>query len=49
MPRTSNRRWKGCLMCKNHKHSGHGDAERMPWRYRRELGRKRRINRNDAD
>lgn len=30
MARTSNRRWKGCPMCKPHKFAQQGDAERMP-------------------
>lgn len=40
MPRTSNRRWKGCLLGKNYKHSGHGDAERMPIRRLRPSSRR---------
>lgn len=45
MPRTSNRRWKGCMFCKPHKHAGHGDAERAPIAVRRRLGVVRRWNR----
>lgn len=47
MPRTSNRRWKGCPLCKSHKHAGHGDAVRMPWSALKQLGKKRRISRKD--
>lgn len=46
MARTSHRRWKGCQLCKMHKHAGHGDAERAPWAVRRQLGTKRRLSRN---
>lgn len=49
MPRTSNRRWKGCPLCKQHKHAGHGDAARAPWAVLRKVGKKRRWNRHDVD
>lgn len=49
MPRTSNRRWKGCPLCKMHKHAGHGDAARAPWAVLRKVGKKRRWNRHDVD
>ena len=48
MVRTSNRRWKGCPLCKGHKHAGHGDAQRMPFREARKFGKKSRINRHEA-
>ncbi len=50
MPRTSNRRWKGCRLCKMHKHAGHGDAERMPYSARKFFPSRRgkRISRHDA-
>jgi hypothetical protein len=35
MARTSNRRWKGCPMCKPHKIAGNGDAERMRYSARK--------------
>jgi hypothetical protein len=49
MPRTSNRRWKGCALCKMHKHAGHGDAERMPYSARKQYPTRngKRINRHD--
>lgn len=49
MPRTSNRRWKGCPMCKDHKHAGHGDTIRTPWAVLRKMGKKRRYSRHDVD
>jgi hypothetical protein len=50
MPRTSNRRWKGCPMCKSHKHAGSGDAERMPYQARKQFPSRRgkRISRHDT-
>lgn len=48
MPRTSNRRWKGCQLCKAHKHAGHGDAVRMPWSVVKKIGKKRRVSRRDV-
>ena len=48
MPRTSNRRWKGCMLCKPQKHAGAGDAMRAPWAVQRKLGRRRRLSRNDV-
>lgn len=49
MARTSNRRWKGCQLCKPHKHAANGDACRMPAAsVRRGYGGKvRRLNRHD--
>ncbi len=49
MARTSNRRWKGCQLCKPHKHGGQGDGVRIPFRDARKFGKLRRINRHDAD
>jgi hypothetical protein len=49
MPRTSNRRWKGCALCKPWKLAGHGDAARAPWAVQRKVGKKRRWNRHDVD
>jgi hypothetical protein len=47
MPRTSNRRWKGCRLCKPHKHAGNGDARRKPAAELRTIGRRRRVSRHD--
>lgn len=47
MARTSNRRWKGCMICKPHKFAGYGDAARAPWPVLRKVGKKRRWNRHD--
>jgi hypothetical protein len=47
MARTSGRRWKGCQLCKPHKHAGQGDAARMPWSAVRQLGQRRRLSRNE--
>jgi hypothetical protein len=47
MARTSNRRWKGCALCKQHKHAGHGDAYRAPFRVNRKVGKKRRWSRHE--
>jgi hypothetical protein len=45
--RTSSRRWKGCQLCKPHKHAGQGDAERKPMGELRRIGKRRRVNRHD--
>jgi hypothetical protein len=48
MARTSTRRWKGCRLCKMHKHAGHGDAVRIPAAALRQMGgRTRRVSRHD--
>lgn len=47
MARTSTRRWKGCQLCKPHKHAANGQAIRKPWRDLRILGKKRRVSRHD--
>lgn len=47
MARTSSRRWKGCRLCKPHKHAGCGDAIRKPRSETRWLGRSRRLARHD--
>jgi hypothetical protein len=47
MPRTSNRRWKGCRLCKPWKHASYGDAGRTPWAVLRKMGSKRRYSRKD--
>lgn len=49
MARTSNRRWKGCRLCKPWKNAGNGNAERMPYSARKQFGgKKRRISRHEA-
>lgn len=50
MPRGPHRRWKGCPLCKMHKHAGHGDAERMPRTARKHFPSRngKRINRHDT-
>ena len=48
MARTSGRRWKGCALCKQHKHAGHGDGVRMPWSAVRQIGKRRRLSRRDT-
>lgn len=47
MARTSNRRWKGCRLCKPHKHAGNGQARRKPVGELRRLGKRRRVSRGD--
>lgn len=47
MARTSNRRWKGCRMCKPHKHAGNGQAVRKPLAEQRQIGKQRRVSRHD--
>jgi hypothetical protein len=47
MARTSNRRWKGCQLCKPHKHAGNGQAVRKPASELRRIGKKRRVSRHD--
>jgi hypothetical protein len=50
MPRTSNRRWKGCPMCKYFKYAGFGDAVRIPPKELRKMGGKtRRVSRHDIE
>lgn len=50
MPRTSNRRWKGCLLCKPHKHAGQGDAQRIPYAALKAfpVWRGKRVSRHDT-
>jgi hypothetical protein len=43
---TSQRRWKGCRLCKMHKHKGCG-AARVPWAVKRQLGKANRLNKNN--
>lgn len=47
MARTSNRRWKGCQLCKPHKHAGNGQAVRKGAPELRTIGRARRVSRHD--
>jgi hypothetical protein len=50
MARTSNRRWKGCMMCKGHKYAQQGDGVRIPRAALLQMGvltRDNRINRHD--
>jgi hypothetical protein len=47
MARTSTRRWKGCQLCKPHKHAAEGQARRKSVQELRRLGRSRRISRHD--
>lgn len=47
MARTSNRRWKGCALCKPHKHAGNGQAIRKNVPELRRIGKKRRVSRHD--
>lgn len=49
MAHSPHRRWKGCALCKMHKHRGNGDAVRAPWSVMRKVGKKRRWNRHDVD
>lgn len=49
MARTSSRRWKGCQLCKPHKHAGQGDGVRIPFRDARKFGKLHRLNRHDTD
>lgn len=48
MAHSPHRRWKGCQLCKPHKHRGNGDAIRAPFRELRKLGVKRRFNRHQV-
>lgn len=47
MARTSSRRWKGCRLCKPHKHAGNGHAVRKSVQELRVIGRSRRVKRHD--
>ena len=47
MARTSSRRWKGCRLCKPHKHAGNGDAARKSVGELRQLGKARRVRRHE--
>lgn len=47
MPRTSHRRWKGCPLCKPHKHAGNGQADRKTRTDLRQLGKVRRVRRHE--
>jgi len=50
MARTSGRRWRGCRLCKPHKHAGHGDAARMPYSSLRQFPTRngKRVSRRDV-
>jgi hypothetical protein len=50
MPRTSNRRWKGCPMCKPHKFAQQGDNVRIPRRFLKHFNTRngKRVNRHDT-
>jgi len=48
MAHSSHRQRKGCGLCKPHKHRGHGDAARTPFRELRKIGNTRRVSRNDV-
>ena len=47
MARTSTRRWKGCQLCKPHKHDANGQSVRQPWAVLRKTGKKRKVSRHD--
>lgn len=47
MARGSNRRWKGCQLCKPHKHINCSQAEKKPLPEKRLLGKLKRITRHD--
>lgn len=49
MAHSPHRRWRGhCMLCKGHKDTRQGDAGRTPWAVLRQVGKKRRWNRNDV-
>ena len=47
MAHSPHRQRKGCYLCKQHKHRGHGRAVREPWAVLRKIGKKRRVRRGD--
>ncbi|WP_254127043.1 hypothetical protein [Aquihabitans sp. G128] len=47
MARTSNRRGKGCQLCKPHQHAARGQAHRTSRAELRMLGKVRRVTRHD--
>ena len=47
MAHSPHRRWKGCQLCKPYKFKDLGQAARMPWSVKRQLGKKRRMTRGD--
>lgn len=47
MARTSNRRWKGCAMCKYYKDDRHGQSIRQPVSTLRKIGKAKRVSRHD--
>jgi hypothetical protein len=47
MAHSPHRRTKGCPLCNYHKFKDHGRAEREPWSVIRQIGKRRRITRND--
>lgn len=49
MAHSPHRRWKGCAMCKAHKHRGNGDAARTPHSALKRIGRKCRWGRHDIE
>ncbi|MGQ0804766.1 MAG: hypothetical protein ACT4PI_13005 [Actinomycetota bacterium] len=47
MAHSPHRNWKGCRVCKPHKHRGHGQSRRQPLSVLRRLGKVRRVARHD--
>ena len=47
MARTSNRRWKGCRLCRPHTHACNGHAARKSLAEQRQIGKRRRVYRHD--
>ncbi len=49
MAHSPHRQWKGCRVCKPGKDRRNGRAAREPWAVLRQLGKRRRISRNELD
>lgn len=47
MSTSPHKNWKGCAMCKPHKNRGQGRSKREPWAVLRQIGKRRRLSRND--
>lgn len=47
MAHSPHKNWKGCQLCKPHKHRAHGRREREPFAVRRKIGKARHISRHD--
>lgn len=48
MARTTTRRWKGCQLCKPHKHASNSDGHPMTANAARQFGTRKRVSRKQV-